>query len=133
MEMVDLLASMLARQPHELSGRQQQRFALARVLTRYPLVMPLDEPFSALDPGLRENRRKATAEALRATGSTTILVAHDQAEALSFADQIAVLREDRLAEAGSPTDLCLQPRRRETALFLGDAIMLRAEREGGPL
>lgn len=131
MEMVDLPAGMLERRPHELSGGQQQRVALARALARRPRVMLLDEPFSALDPGLRESMRKATAEVLRATGITTILVTHDQAEALSFADQVAVLRDGKLAEAGSPEDLYLRPRRRDTALFLGDAVILRAKLEDG--
>jgi len=131
MDMVDLQAGMLDRRPHELSGGQQQRVALARALARRPRVMLLDEPFSALDPGLREAMRKATAEVLRATGITSILVTHDQAEALSFAEQIAVLRDGRLAEAGSPADLYWRPRRRDTALFLGDAILLPATLQDG--
>jgi iron(III) transport system ATP-binding protein len=88
--------------------------------------MLLDEPFSALDTGLRENMRKAVARVLQAAGITTILVTHDQAEALSFADQVAVLRAGCLVQAGSPQSLYLQPRDRETALFLGDAVMLPA-------
>src|SRR5690606_8025167 len=85
-----------------------------------------DEPFSALDTGLRENMRKAVARVLQTAGITTILVTHDQAEALSFADQVAVLRAGRLIQAGSPQTLYLHPRDRETALFLGDAVMLPA-------
>jgi iron(III) transport system ATP-binding protein len=126
LEMVELDRGMLERRPHQLSGGQQQRVALARALGRKPRLMLLDEPFSALDTGLRENMRKAVARVLQAAGITAILVTHDQAEALSFADQVAVLREGRLVQAGSPQMLYLHPRDRETALFLGDAVMLPA-------
>ncbi|KQV73112.1 ABC transporter ATP-binding protein [Rhizobium sp. Root1220] len=126
LDMVELDRSMLTRRPHQLSGGQQQRVALARALGRRPRLMLLDEPFSALDTGLRENMRKAVARVLQAAGITTILVTHDQAEALSFADQVAVLREGRLVQAGSPQMLYLHPQDRETALFLGDAVMLPA-------
>jgi iron(III) transport system ATP-binding protein len=100
--------------------------ALARALGRDPRLMLLDEPFSALDTGLRENMRKAVARMLQAAGITSILVTHDQAEALSYADQVAVLRDGKLVQAGSPQSLYLAPRDRETALFLGDAVMLPA-------
>ncbi|WP_454852601.1 ABC transporter ATP-binding protein [Rhizobium binxianense] len=126
LEMVELDRGMLERRPHQLSGGQQQRVALARALGRKPRLMLLDEPFSALDTGLRENMRKAVARVLQAAGITAILVTHDQAEALSFADQVAVLREGRLVQSGSPQMLYLHPRDRETALFLGDAVMLPA-------
>ncbi|MBY5607947.1 ABC transporter ATP-binding protein [Rhizobium leguminosarum] len=126
LDMVELDRGMLARRPHQLSGGQQQRVALARALGRKPRLMLLDEPFSALDTGLRENMRKAVARVLQAAGITTILVTHDQEEALTFADQVAVLREGRLIQAGSPQLLYLHPRDRETALFLGDAVLLPA-------
>lgn len=126
LDMVELDRNMLTRRPHQLSGGQQQRVALARALGRKPRLMLLDEPFSALDTGLRENMRKAVARVLQSAGITTILVTHDQAEALSFADQVAVLREGRLIQAGSPQSVYLQPLDRETALFLGDAVMLPA-------
>ncbi len=87
-DMVELDRGMLDRRPHQLSGGQQQRVALARALGRKPRLMLLDEPFSALDTGLRENMRKAVARVLQNAGITTILVTHDQAEALSFADQV---------------------------------------------
>ncbi len=96
MRTVDLDPRLLERRPHQLSGGQQQRVALARALARRPRLMLLDEPFSALDTGLREATRKAVAALLQEAGVTTILVTHDQAEALSFADQVAVLREGRL-------------------------------------
>jgi iron(III) transport system ATP-binding protein len=127
MDTVELDRTMLDRRPHELSGGQQQRVALARALARQPKLMLLDEPFSALDANLRENMRKAVAEVLRAAGITTILVTHDQAEALSFADQVAVLRGGRLVQVGSPRELYLSPRDRGTAAFMGDAILLPAE------
>ena len=126
-DMVELDRGMLARRPHQLSGGQQQRVALARALGRKPRLMLLDEPFSALDTGLRENMRKAVARVLQNAGITAILVTHDQAEALSFADQVAVLRDGRLVQAGTPQALYLNPRDRETATFLGDAILLKAE------
>ena len=126
LDMVELDRGMLARRPHQLSGGQQQRVALARALGRKPRLMLLDEPFSALDTGLRENMRKAVARVLKAAGITAILVTHDQEEALTFADQVAVLREGRLIQAGSPQSLYLHPRDRETALFLGDAVLLPA-------
>lgn len=131
LEMVELDRRMLDRRPHQLSGGQQQRVALARALGRKPRLMLLDEPFSALDTGLRENMRKAVARVLQAAGITTILVTHDQGEALSFADHVAVLREGRLIQDGSPQSLYLAPRDRETALFLGDAILLPADLSEG--
>ena len=128
--MVELDRGMLARRPHQLSGGQQQRVALARALGRRPRLMLLDEPFSALDTGLRENMRKAVSRVLEAAGIATILVTHDQAEALSFADQVAVLRAGRLVQAGTPRHLYLHPRDREAALFLGDAVLLPAIARG---
>jgi iron(III) transport system ATP-binding protein len=126
LDMVELDAAMATRRPHQLSGGQQQRVALARALGRRPRLMLLDEPFSALDTGLRETMRKAVARVLQAAGITAILVTHDQTEALSFADQVAVLREGRLIQAGSPQALYRHPCDRETALFLGDAVLLPA-------
>lgn len=127
MDTVELARTMRDRRPHELSGGQQQRVALARSLARRPNLMLLDEPFSALDTGLRDNMRKAVARILRAARMTTVLVTHDQTEALSFADQVAVLRDGRLAQAGAPQDLYFRPRDRGIAAFLGDAIVLTAE------
>ncbi|GAB4071866.1 ABC transporter ATP-binding protein [Ancylobacter sonchi] len=130
-DMVELDRAMLERRPHQLSGGQQQRVALARALGRKPRLILLDEPFSALDTGLRENMRKAVARVLQAAGITAILVTHDQTEALSFADQVAVLRGGRLVQTGAPRTLYLQPRDRETALFLGDAVLLPAHARDG--
>jgi iron(III) transport system ATP-binding protein len=126
MDLVELDPKTRDRAPHELSGGQQQRVAIARGLARKPKLMLLDEPFSSLDAGLRESVRRAAARVLRAAGVTTLLVTHDQAEALSFADQLAVLSRGRLAQAGPPRELYLRPRDAETAAFLGDALMLPA-------
>jgi iron(III) transport system ATP-binding protein len=131
MDMVALDTAMLVRRPHELSGGQQQRVALARALAQRPRLMLLDEPFSALDTGLRASTRKAVAQLLSAAGITTILVTHDQAEALSFADQVAVMRGGLLVQAGRPLDVYLRPRDAAVAGFLGDSIVLPAQLAGG--
>ncbi len=131
MEMVGLERSMLARRPDELSGGQQQRVALARALARKPRLMLLDEPFSALDTGLRAQTRKAIGDVLRQEGIATLLVTHDQAEALTFADQLAVMRGGRLVQSGRPRDVYSRPADPATAAFLGEAIILPAEMTDG--
>jgi iron(III) transport system ATP-binding protein len=93
--------------------------------------MLLDEPFSALDAGLREQMRATTAAILAGEGITTLLVTHDQAEAMEFADQIVVLRGGRLRQAGPPAEVYRAPADPETAEFLGEAIILDAVIEGG--
>ncbi|OJU52760.1 MAG: ABC transporter ATP-binding protein [Mesorhizobium sp. 61-13] len=128
---VGLDKTILRRRPHELSGGQQQRVALARAMAKQPRLMLLDEPFSALDTGLRASMRKAVAELLEAAGIATILVTHDQAEALSFASQVAVMRDGRFSQVGTPRDLYLRPKDRMVAEFLGDAIILPARIAGG--
>lgn len=95
MEMVSLDGQLATHWPHEISGGQQQRVALARALAQRPSLMLLDEPFSALDTGLRATTRKATADLLAQAGVAAILVTHDQNEALSFASQVAVMRQGR--------------------------------------
>jgi iron(III) transport system ATP-binding protein len=130
LEMVSLDPSMAKRRPHQLSGGQQQRVALARAMAREPELMLLDEPFSALDAGLRVATRRAVAKVLNEAGVTTILVTHDQAEALSFADQVAVMRGGRLAQIGNPFVVYTRPADRATAEFLGDAVILDAWLEG---
>ncbi len=130
LDMVSLEASMGARRPHEISGGQQQRVALARALARKPKLMLLDEPFSALDAGLRVATRKAVADVLHEAAVTTILVTHDQGEALSFADQVAVMRGGTLAQTGSPFSVYTRPADRDTAEFLGDAVILDAQLQG---
>jgi iron(III) transport system ATP-binding protein len=124
LETVSLDASYASRRPHQLSGGQQQRVALARALARKPELMLLDEPFSALDTGLRASTRKAVARLLAEAGVTTLLVTHDQEEALSIADQIAVMRDGGFTQVGAPQDVYRKPKDRFTAEFLGDCISL---------
>jgi iron(III) transport system ATP-binding protein len=124
LETVSLDPSYASRRPHQLSGGQQQRVALARALARHPVLMLLDEPFSALDTGLRASTRKAVASLLSTAGVTTLLVTHDQEEALSIADQVAVMRDGRFTQVGSPQDVYRRPSDRFTAEFLGDCISL---------
>ncbi|WP_329100564.1 ABC transporter ATP-binding protein [Micromonospora sp. NBC_01699] len=126
LDLVGLDPALHGRYPHQLSGGQQQRVALARALAPEPSVVLLDEPFSALDTALREGTRRAVTAALAATGTTTILVTHDQAEALSLADQVAVMRRGRLVQAGSPAELYHHPADLELAGFLGTAVILPA-------
>jgi iron(III) transport system ATP-binding protein len=110
-----------------LSGGQQQRVAVARALAQRPRLMLLDEPFSALDTSLRTATRKAITEVLRAANITTILVTHDHAEALSFADRVAVLQSGRLVQFGTPRDLYQRPDTPSIAAYLGDAVLLSAD------
>jgi len=127
MDMAELDRSMADRHPHQLSGGQQQRVALARALARQPRLMLLDEPFSALDAGLREQMRDATAQILAHAGVATVLVTHDRDEALGFADQLVILREGKLIQSGTPRTLYRQPVDMATAAFLGPAIILPAD------
>jgi len=126
LDLVGLDPDHARRYPHELSGGQQQRVALARALAPQPRVILLDEPFSALDAGLREETRRAVAGALQSVGATAILVTHDQAEAFSLATQLAVMRDGRLAQVGTPADLYAAPVDLAVAAFLGDAVVLPA-------
>ncbi|WP_213221491.1 ABC transporter ATP-binding protein [Klebsiella michiganensis] len=131
MERVSLDRQLANHWPHEISGGQQQRVALARALAQRPALMLLDEPFSALDTGLRAAPRNATADLLAQAGVASILVTHDQNEALSFASQVAVMRQGRFAQVGTPYEVYSRPVDEETALFLGDALVLPAELRGG--
>lgn len=105
--------------------------ALARALAQQPRLMLLDEPFSALDTGLRSAMRKMVARLLSDANITTILVTHDQSEALSFADQLAVMRQGRLVQSGHPMNLYQYPVDEQTALFLGEAVVMPARIEAG--
>ncbi|WP_241994567.1 ABC transporter ATP-binding protein [Cryobacterium sp. TMT2-10] len=131
LEMVSLNPSFAARRPDELSGGQQQRIALARALARRPRVMLLDEPFSSLDAGLRAATRDIVAATLERAGITTVLVTHDQAEAMSFAHQLAVLRDGHLGQVGPPREVYWRPVDLFTARFLGDAVVLPATIDDG--
>ena len=114
------------RLPHELSGGQQQRVALARALAPEPGLILLDEPFDALDAGLRAQVRGEVRAALRTAGATALLVTHDQEEALSLADTIAVMRGGRIAQVADPQTLYRDPVDAEVALFVGEAVLLNA-------
>jgi iron(III) transport system ATP-binding protein len=117
--------------PHELSGGERQRVALARALAPDPEVILLDEPFAALDAGLRETLREEVAAILREAHASALLVTHDQAEALSLADAVAVLRDGRVVQSGSPEEVYDRPRSRWVAEFLGEADVLPGTAEGG--
>jgi iron(III) transport system ATP-binding protein len=106
--------------PHALSGGERQRVALARALAPRPRVLLMDEPFSSLDPGLRERVRRDTLNVLRDTNTTTIIVTHDATEAVRLADRIALLRGGRLLQCGSPEELYTRPTTAFAAHFLGD-------------
>ncbi|MGH3514210.1 MAG: ABC transporter ATP-binding protein [Pseudonocardiaceae bacterium] len=112
------------RPPHKLSGGQQQRVALARALAPAPQLVLLDEPFSALDAGLRAQLRTDVATALRRSGTTAVLVTHDQDEALSMAELVAVLRDGRIVQAADPATLYQQPVDAEVARFVGETNLL---------
>jgi iron(III) transport system ATP-binding protein len=131
LELVGMDPEHAARYPHQLSGGEQQRIALARALAPRPPVVLLDEPFSALDAGLRADTRRAVASALRATGTTALLVTHDQAEALSMADRIAVMRDGRLVQTATPADVYSAPADLGVATFVGDSIVLPGVVTGG--
>ena len=113
------LAGLADARPHELSGGQQQRVALARALAAEPRVLLLDEPFAALDAGLRGRVREDIAAILRAAGTTAILVTHDQAEALSLADSVALLLNGSVAQHGAPDELYQRPASPAVARFVG--------------
>jgi iron(III) transport system ATP-binding protein len=132
-EMLDLvgLADLGGRYPHELSGGQQQRVAIARALASRPRLVLLDEPFAALDASLRSTVRADVLGALRATGTTGVLVTHDQDEALSCADYVAVLRDGMVTQAGTPAAVYSAPADPWTAAFVGTANLLPGVTEAG--
>ena len=113
------------RKPRQLSGGQQQRVALARALVIKPKVLLLDEPFSALDKHLRASMQIELREIQRKLGVTTIFVTHDQSEALSLSDRIAVMSEGRIRQVGTPGTVYANPCERFVASFVGDANVLR--------
>jgi len=124
LNLLDLPPSYADRAPQELSGGQQQRVALARALAPNPKLVLLDEPFSALDAGLRAETRQVVAAALQAAGATAILVTHDQEEAFSMAAQVGVLQAGILAQMSPPERLYRQPATASLANFLGEAVFL---------
>ena len=111
--------------PHELSGGQQQRVALARALAPEPALLLLDEPFSNLDVDLRERLSLEVREIIKATGTTAILVTHDQHEAFALADEIGIMRAGRIEQWDSAYDLYHLPTSRFVADFVGQGVFLR--------
>jgi iron(III) transport system ATP-binding protein len=131
-EVLDLvgLTVFARRYPGQLSGGQQQRVALARALAPEPDLILLDEPFSNLDAALRAGTREEVRRILERSGATTLLVTHDQEEAMTFADRLAVMRAGRLEQAGAPEETYLAPRTAFVAGFLGRTNLLRGEADG---
>lgn len=118
------------RYPHELSGGQQQRVALARALAPQPDILLLDEPFSNLDVALRRQVREEVQRILRQAGVSAILVTHDQEEAMSLGDRIALMFDGVLHQIGTPRDLYEQPASRRAAQFMGDANFVSGQAQG---
>jgi iron(III) transport system ATP-binding protein len=128
------MAQMADRPAPRLSGGQQQRVALARAIVRRPTLLLLDEPLSNLDARLRESMRKELSALIRQIGITALFVTHDQAEALSIADRVAVMNSGRIVQEGAPAEIYERPNSVFVARFLGAANVLagRVEaRDGG--
>ena len=121
------------RYPHELSGGQQQRVALARALAPSPELVLLDEPWSNVDPFLRETLRAEVAEIIRPLGVTVVLVTHDREEAFSLADRIALMRDGAVVQEGTAEELYYAPVSRWAAEFVGAANVLPRDRARGLL
>ena len=132
-EMLDLvkLKGTNHKYPHELSGGQQQRIALARALAVSPKVLLLDEPFSNLDPKLRQEIRELTFEIQRNLGMTTILVTHDKEEALMSSDKIAFMQDGKIKQFGTPEELYQRPNSIEVAHFLGEKNFIPGRIQNG--
>jgi iron(III) transport system ATP-binding protein len=115
------------RYPHQLSGGQQQRVALARALVYSPSVLLLDEPFSNLDAKLRERARTWVKELQHRLGLTTVFVTHDQDEALSMSDRVAVMSDGEVQQIGTPEEIYRRPRNRFVAEFVGRVNLISGE------
>ena len=118
------LEGLADRMPHQLSGGQQQRVALARALAPGPDLLLLDEPFSGLDPELREDLRRQVRAVLSRTGTPALLVSHDRVEALSIADRIAALDAGTIRQLGTPGELYRRPADCWVARLLGETVLL---------
>jgi iron(III) transport system ATP-binding protein len=128
-EMLDLvgLGREAARYPHELSGGQQQRVALARALAPRPALLLMDEPFSSLDVELRARLGTEVRHILKTSGTTAILVTHDQQEAFAIADRVGVMHAGRLEQWDRPYELYHRPATRYVADFIGEGVFLPAK------
>lgn len=131
LELTELPARIAGRAPHEISGGQQQRVALARALAPRPEVVLLDEPFSSLDAALRTSAGRTVTRVLRHADATAVLVTHDQGEALSLADQVAVMHAGTVVQVAAPRDIYQSPADANTAVFVGGATVLSAEARDG--
>ena len=120
------LANLQTRLPHYLSGGEQQRVALARAIVAHPKLLLLDEPFSSLDPGLRQATREEVRDLLKAERISAVLVTHDQEEALSFAERLAVMKEGTVEQIGTPEAVYHQPKTAYVADFLGQTNFIHA-------
>jgi iron(III) transport system ATP-binding protein len=129
LEMVGL-TGLERRYPHQLSGGQQQRVALARALAIKPAILLLDEPFASLDAHMRASVREEVARIIRQSSTTALLVTHDQDEALSLSDLVAVLRDGRIAQCAPPQDLYAGPVDDDIARFIGEANILDGVLDG---
>lgn len=112
--------------PHRLSGGEQQRIALARALAPNPRILLMDEPFSDLDPLLRDRVRSETFRLLRRLGTSVLFVTHDPAEAMDVADRIALMRAGQLVQLGTPSEIFDRPVDRDAATFFGDVNVIHA-------
>jgi iron(III) transport system ATP-binding protein len=124
------LSGINKRMPFELSGGQQQRVALARALAPRPDVILLDEPFSNLDTALRQQVRSEVKAILRAAGITSVFVTHDQEEAFSLADQVIVMFDGHIEQAGTPQEVYIRPASPQVAGFVGEANFLEGTASG---
>jgi putrescine transport system ATP-binding protein len=122
-----------ARKPHQLSGGQRQRVALARALVKRPKVFLLDEPLAALDKKLRAETQFELKELQRRLGVTFVIVTHDQEEAMSMADRIAVMDRGRLIQVASPAEIYEHPNSRWIAQFIGEVNLLDGRAAGGAI
>ncbi|HXY43944.1 MAG TPA: ABC transporter ATP-binding protein, partial [Acidimicrobiales bacterium] len=131
-ELLDIvgLTGLGRRYPHQLSGGQQQRVAVARALAVSPQAVLLDEPFASLDAQLRASVRADVKDILRRAGTTAVLVTHDQDEALSVADFVAVIRDGRIAQFATPAELYANPVDAELARFVGAANLIEGRQHG---
>jgi putative spermidine/putrescine transport system ATP-binding protein/spermidine/putrescine transport system ATP-binding protein len=127
------LTGLETRRPKQLSGGQQQRVALARAIVTKPRVLLLDEPLSALDRRLRQEMQVELRRIQRESGLTTVFVTHDQEEALTLSDRIAILDRGRIIQEGVPAAIYERPRSRFAASFLGDANFLSGAVHGGSI
>jgi multiple sugar transport system ATP-binding protein len=126
------LAALLDRRPGQLSGGQRQRVALARAIVRRPAAFLMDEPLSNLDAALRVQTRREIVDIHRRSGAATLYVTHDQAEALTMADRVAVMQAGRILQVGTPEEIYADPADLRVATFIGSPRINTFPAEAGP-